>query len=81
MNKADKIALAYSLGAIGMAGIFITKSYMTHRKIVIAERRETAARNYATLVAIKMFQENQVTTREELESEWQFAYMIYLAQY
>jgi len=77
MNKADKIALGYIVATAALGGIFIIKGYAMHRVAQKEIQTEIDARRHATEVVVKMFLEDKIRTREEFESEYQFAYMTY----
>lgn len=81
MNKADKIALYYILASFSIGVVFTLKSVSILRKDKAAKQAETAAKNYATAEVLKMFLNDKVSTREDYEREWQFAYMNYRAHH
>ena len=81
MKKADKIALAYILSPLVLAGISLAKSYAYHRKSQAARQLEIDAHNYAAMIVTKMFLNDELESKEQLEQEWQFAYMNYRAHH
>lgn len=82
MRKSDKIAIAFILSPLVFMGAFIAKDYVRHRKDMAALQLEIDAKRYATTQVLKMFLEGrEFKNKDEMESEWQFAYMNYRAHH
>jgi hypothetical protein len=78
-NVGGKAALAYIISCLALCGIFVLKGSVSMAKASRAQKLEKDAQNYATYQVLKLFMDDKVKTKDDMEREYQFAYMNYRA--
>jgi hypothetical protein len=81
MNRADKIALFYILTSFGIGVGFTLYSTVLLRRDKAAGQLETNAKNYANAEVLRLFLDDKIRTKEDMDREFKFAYMNYRAHH